>query len=167
MASNRNRSGQTLIETIVALTMLTTAFLGIAALLTQSFFITRTTTNQDIAVYLAAEGIEVTKNIIDHDVYDPSLGWGALCNFNCNGVQALVSYDSTSLINARNRPLVFNSVNNTYGYTNGTSTIFSRQIILSSPSPSEIDVESVVTWNAGTPFSSQLILEDHFYDWHP
>src|SRR6185369_4698812 len=76
------RSGQSLIEAIIAITLLTIGFLGIARLLSQSLFFTKVVSDQTTATYLAAEGIEIVKNLIDHDVYmqlhNPPLGpgWG-------------------------------------------------------------------------------------------
>jgi len=86
-SSLHSRRGQTLVEALVALSILTTGFIGIVTLLTKSFSLNRSTTNDTQATYLAAEGIEVAKNIIDYDTYfgiaqGPGVlnGWG--CSFN-------------------------------------------------------------------------------------
>jgi hypothetical protein len=47
-----------------------TALLGIETLLTRSFLLDRVTTDQTKATYLASEGIEVMKSLLDHQVYD-------------------------------------------------------------------------------------------------
>ena len=60
-----SRRGQTLVEALVALSILTTGFFGIVSLLTKSFQLNRTTMNDTQATYLAAEGIEIAKNLID------------------------------------------------------------------------------------------------------
>ena len=80
--SFHSRRGQTLVEALVALSILTVGFVGIIVLLTRSFQLNRTTANDTQATYLAAEGIEVAKNLIDHDVYEQlsgnsSYSWGS------------------------------------------------------------------------------------------
>ncbi len=75
--ADRARRGQSLLEAMVALGMLTVGFLGIVALLSQSFYLNRVTQDETTATYLSAEGIEIAKNIIDHDMYRGGGGhWG-------------------------------------------------------------------------------------------
>ena len=69
-------SGQTLLEVMMALFVLTSGFLGILSLLAQSIFLSKTVGNETIATYLAAEGVEVAKNLLDHDVYAHIAGVG-------------------------------------------------------------------------------------------
>ena len=59
---------------MVAITVLTVGFLGISSLLSQSLALNRVTTNEITATYLASEGIEIAKNLIDHDVYAQQIG---------------------------------------------------------------------------------------------
>ena len=63
------RGGQSLIEVMVAVTALTVSFLGISSLLSQSLALNRVISNEATATYLASEGIEIAKNLIDHDFY--------------------------------------------------------------------------------------------------
>jgi hypothetical protein len=64
-----SRRGQTLVEALIALSVLTVGFIGIVTLLNKSFELNRTTTNDTQATYLASEGIELAKNLIDYDAY--------------------------------------------------------------------------------------------------
>jgi type II secretory pathway pseudopilin PulG len=76
MKYSRQRSGQTLIEVMVALFVLTTGFLGIVTLLSQSIYLSKNITTETTATYLASEGIELAKNITDHDIYQQLAGLG-------------------------------------------------------------------------------------------
>ena len=67
--SLHSHRGQTLVEALVALSILTVGFVGIVTLLTKSFQLNRTTSNDTQATYLAAEGIEIAKTSINYDVY--------------------------------------------------------------------------------------------------
>jgi hypothetical protein len=162
------RSGQSLIEMMIALGMLTMAFLGIGALLSRSFFLNRVATDETIGSYLAAEGIEATKNIIDNDVYGTGLSWGLCCAVR----DYSVTYQDGSLEPARpNSYLQFDSNMNDpdagYQYTTGPVTPFKRMIKITVSNSSEIDVQSIVTWSTGPITNETIVDEDHFYDWHP
>ncbi|MDO8574081.1 MAG: hypothetical protein Q7R86_00440, partial [bacterium] len=63
--SYSKRSGQTIVEAIIALGVLTIGFSGIITLLNRSLSLNQLVTDQNIATYLATEGIEVTKNLVD------------------------------------------------------------------------------------------------------
>lgn len=163
---------------MIALGMITVAFLGIAALLTRSFFLNRVATDETIGSYLAAEGIEVTKSIIDHDVYgDPSpnlkLSWGDDVPTNSNGSYYSPVYSNTTLRGVGpepNTPLRFASGTGPgtgYQYINGTVTPFTRVVEITKPNQYEFDVISTVKWSTGPLTNETVTDEDHFYDWHP
>lgn len=175
---NKSRRGQTLVEALVALSLLTTGFIGIANLLTRSFLLSRTTSNDTQATYLASEGIEVAKNLIDHDVYEGlkagagnndwgqcfGLGDGESAHYN-------LEYDTTScptpLPGTSTDPLYFDPDSHLYSYkTNGNvETNFIRDVYVTDLG-NEIDVQSTVTWTDGS-LSNTITLEDQFYNWHP
>jgi hypothetical protein len=193
--SLHSRRGQTLVEALVALSLLMTGFIGIVTLLTKSFQLNRTTTNDTQATYLASEGIEIAKNIIDHDVYyglhfgnndwgcSFGLGAGASADYELNYddyPSACDQVDSVAASKAQSDPLYFNSGSGAgagfYSYHNLPSavpTVFTRDVRVtavsdpSNPSNSnELDVQSIVTWTEGS-ISNTITLEDHFYNWQP
>ncbi len=63
-----SENGQSLIETVVALSVLVVGLLGIVVLLNNSLGLNRVTADNYTATYLAAEGIEVIKNLIDANI---------------------------------------------------------------------------------------------------
>lgn len=65
---NKNNSGQLLLESAIAITVLIVGLLGILGLLARSFSLNKIVTSRYTAAYLAAEGIEVVKNLIDKNV---------------------------------------------------------------------------------------------------
>jgi len=191
-----SRRGQTIVEALVALSILTAGFIGIVSLLTKSFQLNRVTTNDTQATYLASEGIEIAKNIIDYDVY---YGFGLTqssstvdywgCSFGLGENQTAdfaLEYDTTPIPCADSNAvlptisqsttdhLYFNPSSTLYTYSNfapGSTAIptdFTRDVYVSVPngSPNEIDVRSKVTWSDGL-LSNTITLEDHFYNWHP
>jgi hypothetical protein len=179
----RGRHGQSIIETMVAITILTAGFVGVFTLLAKSFQLDRDISDQTRATYLAAEGIEITKNFIDHSVYLGIAstyafgGWsgGTSCFNFANGSSFHYEMDYSSVnCNALvasaapvNTPLYFNASTGLYGYNvGGVVTPFTRDIVITRQ-VNEIDVESTVSWSTGSLTGQSLTLEDHFYDWNP
>jgi hypothetical protein len=179
-----SRRGQTLVEALVALSILTTGFIGIVALLNKSFQLNRTTADDTQATYLASEGVELAKNIIDYDVYygnSSTIDWG--CSFGLGSGQErdyALAYNfapngcsSPPVIpGATTDHLYIDPSTHLYSYiATGAATDFTRDVYItavsSTPTQSyEFDVQSVVTWaNAGA--SNSITLEDHFYNWYP
>ncbi len=169
MMSRRSPGGgQTLIEAMIAVSILTVGFLGIATLLSRSLFLSRVTSDELTASYLASEGIELAKNLIDHDVYASS--WGAtfggggdfqLDYATCTGGGACTPPLYTGA------PLALDPSTNLYSYGGSMPTGFRRLIRVAVPSANEIRVNSIVTWSTGPITSQSVNLEDHFYNWHP
>jgi hypothetical protein len=177
--SIRSRRGQTLIEALVALSILTTGFIGIVALLTKSFQLNRTTTNDTQATYLAAEGIEIVKNLSDHDIYSglPNNDGFAQCFGLGQGQTGYfkLEYDTMTCpppvyvgpASYLSDPLYFNSATHLYTYSTlgATQTDFAREVKITNDGE-DLDVQSTVTWSDGGT-SNTITLEDHFYDYHP
>jgi hypothetical protein len=177
--------GQFLIEAIVAGSILITGFTGILALLSQSLHLNRVVTDNYVGTYLAAEGIEVVKNIIDHNVMkivgctDPDLCSSVIapcgsCRWDAglSGGPREVDYESTTLAPAGGgRKLKFDSTTGLYGYGSGVDTPYERVVRINrnpqpDNNPDEIEVVSTVTWSTGM-LSSQTELIDRFFDWRP
>lgn len=179
-------SGQTLVEVMVALFVLTVGLLGILTLLSQSIFISKNITAETTATYLAAEGIELSQNIIEHDVYQHlaglGTGWGSAfnlgsggefeldyttCNDKSQGESCVVPLSGFS---CSSDLLYYDPVSHVYLYPgdDGTAspvpTIFSRCIRVTPTTPYEFTVQSIVYWPAvgGT---QNVELEDVFYNW--
>ncbi len=62
----KEQSGQSMIEMLVAISIISASLVGILALVGRSLALNRLTTEQYVATYLAAEGIELVKNLFDH-----------------------------------------------------------------------------------------------------
>jgi type II secretory pathway pseudopilin PulG len=193
--SSSSRKGQTIIEAMVALSILMIGLMGVLTLLSRSFLLARVASDQAKATYLASEGIEIAKSLIDHDVYfgvtagsgGETSGWsgslsGSCFNFSTGGTNYydldFQTYGCPQPVGSDPDPLYFytdpstgagmyyDSADANY-LTGATLTNFSRVVKVSRPSDNEIDVQSMVTWSTGTVINQSLTLEDHFYNWHP
>lgn len=169
--SNTTSSGYLLIEAMVAMGVLTTSVLGIFALMSQSIKLTRLIDDRYIGTYLAAEGIETVKNMLDANIISGA-AWNA-ARFDVDGCYELDAYtsdlssaSSVGCPDAGSTPLAFDGLS--YRYGAGTSTAFMRTVhvapIVDGGGTQEgIRVVSTVKWAGG---SSSVALEDKFYAWH-
>ena len=158
-----DKKGEILIEAIVAIGILVIGILGPLVLLSRSIFLNRLTSDNYVAIYLAAEGIEVVKNIIDENII-AERPW----NSGIGDGDYEVEYSSQSLAaySDPGRKLKFNPSNNTYDYGGSVDTDFIRKISVQSFGPDELVVNSEVFWRTGSKQSS-INLEDVFFNWRP
>ena len=153
------RSGQSVAEAIVALGVLVVGLLGILALLSRSLGLSRFISNNYVATYLAGEGVEIVKNLIDANVMNLRL-W----NQNLSAGNYEATHNSQVLESSRGRTLFYDDASKLYKYSGSSQTGFKREIRLTTPSPDEIQVNVIVRWTTKGAQSS-VNLEDHFYNW--
>jgi hypothetical protein len=173
--SRRGRRGQVMIEAIIAATAVLFIIVGVFSLLSQSLHYNTFTSNDYIGTYLASEGIEVVKNILDGNVIR-SLPWS--CGFTDGNYE--LSYDwvnpaatpsdcsTPALPSNSNRYLLFDPKTGIYSYNSGSQTIFKRLVTIKSPisnSKVEIQVNSIVSWTS-LGIAKSVNLEDRFFEWH-
>ncbi len=171
MAKTSTRKGQSLVETIVALSVLIIGFMGLIALLSRSFAASNFVSENYIATYLASEGIEVVKNLIDHN---RKLGeQGELIAWNeglVNNCPCEVEWSSTGLLTSENRRLWLDPATGLYSYrAGGVLTKFVRTVGIELVDSDHLRVVSVVKWDSsggitGVSIHSEVNLEDHFFN---
>ncbi len=149
-----------MIESMVAISISTIGLLGIVGLLSQSLALNKDVGQKFVATYLAAEGIEVVKNLIDTN-YTRGRSW----NRGLNSGNWEVVWDDTSLERDDDRYLFFDPDSGAYNYnSSGNQTQFKRQVMIDNISADEIKVVSRVNWSdRGDP--KAVSLEDHFFNW--
>lgn len=162
----RNLSGQTLVEALVALSVLSVSMLGVFVLLNNSIGLNRVISNRYVATYLASEGIELIKNKLDENsVQDPShssIPWN-------NGMSS-ASYEVDYQGNLQSvfgslRYLTLSS-DNLYGYGFGVATPFKRQVDLQFDSGgNRVKVDATVSWQERGGAYDQVQIEDYLYNW--
>ncbi|SRR6266481_5933936 len=161
-----SRRGQTIVEGMVAVTVLVTGFLGVVTLLVTSLGINRTVTDNYQGGFLASEGVEIIKNIIDANIIA-----GRAWNANLPDGDYEVQYDTTADLAPppaySGRKLAFDPRTHLYSYAGAQSMPFTRRIrITNLPGGLEMQVNSIVTV---TSRGEQLDInvEDHFFHWRP
>ena len=163
------RSGFLLVEAMVAMSVLLVGVLGIFSLMSQSIKLTRTLNDQYVATYLAAEGIEIVKNLLDSNILTDPGAWNAN-GFSIDACYEL-DYTTPNLASASpaacsrgSVPLRFDG--SFYGYGDGSNSWFTRVVHVSpimDGAQIGVRVRSTVQWAGG---SQSFVLEDAFYAWH-
>ena len=138
--SNKNR-GFTLVETLVAITVLTLALGGPMTLATRSIKDSLASRNKVVAFYLAHEAIEYVKNVRDSNFLTK------MATDNFPNSDWLYGQDSViSALTCSGSPLNFDVADGSYDCSGGAPSIFSRDITIRSITSDEIKVEVTVNW---------------------
>lgn len=150
--------GFTLLETVIALTVILAAVVGPVSLITRGLFSFSFSKNKVIASHLAQEGLEIIRLVRENNIACDSLNGPAVWQWNrdpdggpMHRLRVGVDVQSHTTISCGDAvittprlsiscssPLLFETnpiVDNadTYGYKSGTPTIFSRCIEITSP----------------------------------
>lgn len=153
-----NEKSFTLIETLVAIFVLTSGILGVLALVSKTISGVAYSRQKFIATYLAQEGIEIVRNLRDGNLLKNQEWKEGL-----NAGTYEVDYNDISLSSFSNRSLKLDS-NGFYSYDSGTETPFQRKIILSYLSSDILEVQVEVSWKfKGKDF--KVTAEGRLYNW--
>ena len=152
-------NGFTLFETIVAIGLILVGLVAALALITSSLFYASNIQDRLIAANLAAEGIEIVRNIRDGN-WLREVPW----NSGLADGDYQAAYDSTALSGYSGQPFLFDSTTNLYNYISGATTLYVRKISITSISANEIKVVSTVTWQSRRA-SYNSSAEDRLLNW--
>jgi len=156
------QKGFTIVETLVAITVLMIAIAGPLSIASKSLTAAVTSRDQFVASYLAQESLEVVKNIRDNDLATGSSWLASPSAINLNTCIAsnpcdASSIDSPTILNGQTSAYRLYQASNGYSHTTGSaSTIspFSREFYLTQVTANEYAVTVSVAWNEGSiPYS--------------
>lgn len=153
--------GVALIESIIAISVATVGLLALFMLLTRSLALQRVVAERYIAANLAAEGIELARNLVSNN-FLRGVAWNT--GLPASRGEYEMDYNDVGLAPRGDRPLRFDGT--FYGYDAGSETPFFRTITIDPiGSPiEEIGVRSVVRWSSRGAQSS-VDVEDHLFNW--
>ncbi|MDO8602029.1 MAG: hypothetical protein Q7R62_02810, partial [bacterium] len=148
--------------------ILTVAVFAIFSLLTRSTSLNRVISQQYVATYLAAEGLELVKNITASNNFVCGTPW----NTGAEEGPHSVDYLSDELGAPTSANLKINA-DGFYQYGTGEPSPFSRTVMVDLINTSErsqsveMRVTSIVKWRGRGGVESEVKLEDHFFNWRP
>ncbi|PIR88843.1 MAG: hypothetical protein COU09_00240 [Candidatus Harrisonbacteria bacterium CG10_big_fil_rev_8_21_14_0_10_44_23] len=161
----KRNSGQLLLESLVAITMIIIAITGIFTLLSRSLSLTRVASDQYTGTYLAAEGVELIKNKLDTNVIVDCQPFNAGIS---SGVVEL-NYDGSPVTEPRDNGYTKIYIDENGFYVHNYSetakpTKFLRRIEISDQGD-KVEVDSKVKWKGRDGVNYESHISDTFYGW--
>jgi len=163
----------TLVEVLVAISVLIIGILSGLLLVTRALYNVAIVKDRLTASFLAQEGIELTRQIRDSNflriLNGESIDWNYgldngsyIIKSNVEGGQSiqLASYNPSEVPN-----FFYDNDLKIYNYTDGDQTNFKREIRITNITDNdEIRVESIMKWKTKS-IDFNLTVEDHLYNW--
>jgi prepilin-type N-terminal cleavage/methylation domain-containing protein len=167
------KSGFTLIETLVAISIFTISILGLLSVLTQGVINSKYARQKIVASYLAQEGIEYVRNMRDtYVLYDQNFSQFKNALNNCNGnnnndacgFNIVFPHVVTRCDQISNCKLYVNASGGYDTVSSGTDSGFTRRIWKENIGSDQIKIHSDVSWTQGSGNYNVTFAEDLF-DW--
>lgn len=143
--------GQSLIETIVAFSVISLGVVAVLSLAISSISLSGQSNQKIVSINLAREGIEVVRSIRDSNQLDPESSWP----YGVSSGKYIVNFDSVVLTSADAQNLSdcdncgISLTNNVYRHSVDPNLTYKRMIVVTPHAvyPSgAVDVESQVSW---------------------
>jgi hypothetical protein len=155
-------SGFTIIETLIAITVLMIAVAGPLSIANKGLLAAQISKDQMIASYLAQESMEKVKNMRDNNLAT-SVSWVSGFS-NCVSGSTVCDVDAVDGIASSVNNSIFPLYQNSAGYYSHNPNVasipsqFSREFYMDTISSDEYRAHVIVTWNEGTiPNQVELI----------
>lgn len=147
----------TLIEILIAITVITVGVVGFYAAITRVASLTFSNSNRFIASRLAQEGMELVSNIRDTNWVEGTNWDNGLTIDNDYRVQ----YNKEDLLAYSATPLKIDN-DGFYNYDDGDDSKFTRKVTITHINANALKVKVQITWSGkGSP----LEVEEHLYNW--
>ena len=171
ICGKKNNSGQILGEAVVAMGLITLGVFSIFGFFTNSLKEVRTVTDQTIATHLAAEGLEITKNILDANTFVEDASWDA--GFSDGDYEVSYNSDENKLSPYNdNDHICYNPADGSYtgGFSSsciGNETSFRRKITVQKIGDNNniIRVTAAVDWAGRAGRENKVVLVSNLLKW--
>jgi type II secretory pathway pseudopilin PulG len=164
-------TGFSLVETLVAIGIMTAVVSGIMALVYQGSVASRYQADQITATYLAADAVEYIRSERDSYWLEDPVGnefasWSQTINNECYDVCTIdtrIGEESIDWCDGSCPPLDYNESTGFYGYGNGNASRFTRSIDIDAASDS-LEMAVTVSWPRNN-FTESVTIEQSIYDY--
>lgn len=162
--------GQGIIEILIAVSLITGGFLAGVVIFSNVFKTYQIMAEKITATYLASEGIELVKNIIDANFMQSNSQWDYGISDDDYELDINKFQLAGNELSGQPKFLYFDNVSGLYSYDNNGSdsieTSFTRKITINKDVEDTIKVISEVNWKIRNDAASTT-LEAVFYNWRP
>jgi len=161
--------GFTLIETMIAVTILIMIIIGPLSLATKSIELALVSQNQITAFYLAQEAIEYVKNVRDNNFLQ-SASWlnGLSPCWNSDGCYVDIPNNNLNACSANCPKIKYDGGSYYYNYQVGQDTIFTRIVIIDKTIPGNADeakIKVTVSWPEKFGGQKSFTLQNNIFNW--
>ncbi len=172
LKSKNQRKGFTLIEIMIAITVVEIGIVGIYSAIWRSTASLYDVSSRFTAFYLAREGLELVRNIRDtnwlQQISSTSTSWDdslTNCSTGCK-----LDYSSSDIADPTLSPYQGGYLkidnNGFYNYSTGQRTIFKRKIMVNHLGDDILNVKVEVTWQGSEKLNS-IEVQENLYNWKP
>ncbi len=171
------KSGFTLVEILVAISILSIAILATFTAVSQSLKATNFSEDQIVAYHLADEALEYVRNKRDSNAIQHIIalgsggtyGWLTGISDRCVTTACYVDVPNNNTItacsgNTASCPaLLYNSTTGLYQYTTGGTTMYKRSVVLTMLNTTEASIVVTVSWtsqNISKSYTQTLVLKN-------
>jgi prepilin-type N-terminal cleavage/methylation domain-containing protein len=167
-----SKRGFTLVETLVAIAILTVAIAGPITIASKGLAAAMFARDQITAFYLAQEAVEFIRNKRDENnikgfgasnwLKDLQTCFGATpCSIDVTAASdnAIKNCSGTDCL-----PLKYDSNMGLYGYSSGDDSIFTRNVKMETIEANEASIEVSLSWRTGLVQKSFVVTE-HIFNW--
>jgi len=163
----QTQKGFTLVETLVAIFILTLSITGPLFIAQQSFTSAATARDRTTASFLAQEGIEYVRSVRDHNYLSNETNWLQDLNDcflgSCVIDASVPTYPSITACSGT-CPSLKQTSSGFFGYESGEETKFMRTISMTQIQAHEVLLEVEVSWDyKGT--TRRIIIEERLFNW--
>lgn len=164
--AERTTSGFTLIETLVAITILLVALAGPLTIAQRGLTSALFARDQITAFYLAQEAVEYVRNVRDENILQGQ-NWLQGLNLCRNGSPCYIDVPNDQVSNCGGGTcprIKFDESTGFYEYQDGTDSRFTRTVEITTVNSNEVAVEVTIDWRSGT-ISNDFSIRENLLNW--
>ena len=152
----------TLVETLIAITILTIGIMASYAAITKVVSLTYLNSFHFVASRLAQEGMELVSNTRDTNWLNYDLDWDDGLTSCASGCE--IDYNDSNFSSYGDRYLKIDS-NGFYNYEDGDDSRFKRKITITDGGVDKLEIKVEITWSELGSSEGTLETEEHLYNW--
>ncbi|MBL7045638.1 MAG: type II secretion system protein [Parcubacteria group bacterium] len=165
LKKKNKKRGFTLIETLVAISILVVSVAGPLTLSSKGLVAAFFARDQVTAFYLAQEGIEFIRNVRDENILEGSSWLNGLPSIVGEPFTVNIWDDAMASCSGTCPKLLYITSNGLYNYSQGEETKYTRTVIVNIlPGSTEAEITVTIEWMTGV-LSRTFSVRENIFDW--